>query len=491
MEGNRFIIKPGIRRSVVLHYFIVVFLTMLILQIIFSVFVRSYYYDTISNYLESHATNSMKYYKNYTSILADDNSERWLPELHSYFNIDNAEVQILDKEGKVLITSSNFPVLEKVQTSDFLAAANNANAKIERWIGKVPETGETVMSVSAPLIANGNVSYVLRMATSLEAANSKIMSIIMLSILISIAVLLIIFLISVGLADSIVKPINEITIVSAQMAKGKFQVRAKEGYKYELGDLARTLNYMAKEIVKSNQLKNDFISSISHELRTPLTGIKGWSETLLLGNMHQVDEETKLGLNIISKETDRLIGLVEELLDFSKLQQNRLQLNWQPLSLYNILQETLFQVRMKAEQKQISLTLNDDATNSESDEQLNGDANRLKQVFLNLVDNAIKFSPDKSRIEVRLRRTHTHYEVRIIDSGIGISKEHLTKVMDKFYQVNPEHGGTGLGLAITDEIVKVHGGEMSIISEQGKGTTVIVELPVDYVPPARVADEED
>lgn len=486
MERNRFLIfKPGIRRSVVMHYFIVVFLTMLILEVIFMLAVRTYYYDSVSNHLKYHASATTSYYQRYDSIINMSDESNWLPDLLKQFQLENAEVQILDRNGSVLISSTGFQVKDPIKTSDVQLASNDS--KITRWIGIQPQTGETVMSVSAPLVSKGNVQYVLRLVTSMENVNKILNSIVLLSVAVSGAVLFIVFIISLGLANSIVRPINEITVASAQMARGRFDIRVKEGYKYELGELASTLNYLSHEIVRSNQLKNDFISSISHELRTPLTGIKGWSETLESGNMDDA-EEMRMGLHIITKETDRLISLVEELLDFSKLQQNRLQLNWQSISLEEIIEESLFQVRSKAEGKDISLVFQ--LYGGSGSIAQYGDANRLKQVLLNLLDNAIKFSPLHSTIEVRLIREESKQIVRVKDQGIGISEDHLTKVMDKFYQINPERGGTGLGLAISNEIVKAHGGDMTIESESGSGTTVILTLPCTGEPPVQQIQED-
>jgi signal transduction histidine kinase len=287
-------------------------------------------------------------------------------------------------------------------------------------------------------------------------------------------VLALVTLFSVGLANSIVKPINNIRAVSAEMARGKFDTRIKGDYKYELGELATTLNYMAEEIVRSNQIKDDFISSISHELRTPLTGIKGWSETLTSGGFDS--EETKIGMGIIAKETDRLIGLVEEILDFSKLQQNEMKLVVGEVNMKELLQETMLNVWAKAEKKQIQLKLDNQ---SEKPVLAIGDGNRLKQVFLNIVDNAVKFSNENSWIDIVMSiQNGNQVLVEVRDSGLGISEEHLKKVKDRFFQVNHQGGGTGLGLAITQQIIDLHHGTMNIASELGVGTTVSVTLPL-------------
>ncbi|MEW4369991.1 sensor histidine kinase [Paenibacillus kandeliae] len=449
-------IKKGMTRQIVLHYFIVVFLTILLVELVFLFAIRTYYYDGISNYLQSSFDNT-RVPANYRDIISN-------------YSLDKAEVQVLDTEGNVLQNSTAFIVDKPVQTGDIQQALSGSTG---RWIGKQSGTGEDVMAVTHLIKVNGDKEYLVRYVTSLELVNQKLFYITLVSAGIGVIILVIVLMVSIGLANSIVKPINNIIGVSTMMAKGDFNVRIKGNYPYEIGDLASTLNYMADEIVRSNQIKDDFISSISHELRTPLTGIKGWSETLVSGGFDP--EETKLGMSIISKETERLIGLVEEMLDFSKLQQNQMKLVMGEVNLKEVLQETMLNVWAKAEQKQIKLTL--DPGNAAYI--VHADGNRLKQVFLNLVDNAIKFSPNDSTIQLSIVETGPQ-RVRILvkDAGIGISAEFLEKVKDRFFQVNPNQGGTGLGLAITQQIVQLHKGEMNIESELDQGTTVIVELPL-------------
>lgn len=402
------------------------------------------------------------------------NAERdpdYFTEMLRTFELDNTELMILNKKGEVEASSNAFQADKAIQTSDVSQAAAGS---VGKWIGRQPSTGEMVMAVSTPLQVRGENRYIVRFVTSLEAVNSNLMKLTLLSGAVCLAVLALVTLFSIGLANSIVKPINNIRAVSAHMAKGKFDVRIKGNYRYELGELAATLNYMAQEIVRSNQIKDDFISSISHELRTPLTGIKGWSETLTLGGFDP--EETKIGMGIIAKETDRLIGLVEEMLDFSKLQQNEMKLVIGRVNLKELLQETMLNVWAKAEQKGIQIKLEDRTVQTII---VVGDGNRLKQVFLNLVDNAIKFSNENSWIHLVITRTEPDWVlIEVVDNGIGISDEHLNKVKDRFFQVNHQGGGTGLGLAISQQLVELHHGEMDIHSELGTGTTVSVKLPL-------------
>lgn len=464
-------IKKGIGRQIVLHYVIVVFVTLFLVGGIFTVSIRAYYYDTIYDHISNPSSRLANDYENYFKAYAE-NDPNYFTEMLRFLAIPNTEITILNRKGEVRASSTQFQSDKPIQTSDVTGAlSGNLGSK---WIGRQSGTGELVMAVSTPLRLKGEDRYIIRYVTSLELVNKRLLNLTFISIGICGAVLALVTLFSVGLANSIVKPINNIRAVSAEMARGKFDTRIKGDYKYELGELATTLNYMAEEIVRSNQIKDDFISSISHELRTPLTGIKGWSETLTSGGFDP--EETKIGMGIIAKETDRLIGLVEEILDFSKLQQNEMKLVVGEVNMKELLQETMLNVWAKAEKKQIQLKLDNQ---SEKPVLAIGDGNRLKQVFLNIVDNAVKFSNENSWIDIVMSiQNGDQVLVEVRDSGLGISEEHLKKVKDRFFQVNHQGGGTGLGLAITQQIIDLHHGTMNIASELGVGTTVSVTLPL-------------
>ncbi|NUU79441.1 sensor histidine kinase [Paenibacillus xylanilyticus] len=461
-------IKKGITRQIVLHYFIVVLLALLLVEFIFMLAVQRYYYESIYNTISSHISMSKDFLE---PIAREDNADNGnLSKLLTNLNFSRAELEILDLNGRVLASSAAFESDRAVlQTSDIMQAMNGNTG---RWVGRQPGTGEQVMAVSQKIDLGGENTYIVRYLTSLENVNSKLLVMGLLAVAVGVAVLAIVLIISIGMANSIVRPINNITAVSAQMARGRLDVRVKGNYKHELGELASTLNFMAHEIVRSNQIKDDFISSISHELRTPLTSIKGWSETLDSGGYDP--DETRIGMSIISKETERLIGLVEEMLDFSKLQQNQMKLVKGTVSIREIVQETMLNVWAKAEQKQIHLKLDTDENRAFN---VFGDGNRLKQVFLNIVDNAIKFSHENSWIYLSVKEEDGKIIAAVQDTGIGISEEHLIKVRDRFFQVDHQNGGTGLGLAITQELVELHEGTIIMQSELGSGTTVTIALP--------------
>ncbi|TDF95906.1 HAMP domain-containing sensor histidine kinase [Paenibacillus piri] len=466
--------KKGMKRLVVSHYFLVVLLTLVLVESVFIYSVRVYYYNTIANQLSNHAQVSASFYNKFHTNLNALLLDSQLADITDSFASSNAELQVINAQGVVLASSSGFAIRAKSLTEDVKAAARGAT---KRWIGANPGTGERIMAVSTPLQWNGQSIAVLRYMTSLEAVDGVIRIISGIALLIGLLILATVTLVSLALANSIVKPIKQVTAASSLMAQGQFDTRVDENYKYELGELARTLNYMAKEIVKSDNLKNDFISSISHELRTPLTSIKGWSETILSGDLKDT-EGTKKGLKIISKETDRLVGLVEELLDFAKLEQKQLALDVRPTNIAELLNEVMLQLSGKAADKRIAFRLQA-ASGTDVHPLIPGDENRLKQVFLNIMDNAVKFAYPDTTIKVGLSLEPDCCVVRVRDQGIGIADVHLQHVTNKFYQVRPGGGGTGLGLAICKEIIDLHHGTLSLTSTASpQGTEATVRLPL-------------
>lgn len=472
-------IKKGMRRQIVLHYILVVFVALLLVEVIFLLAIRTYYYDSVYSKITTHISTAEEFLK---YEISGERSPNQLQQVLDFFGMDYTELEVLSTSGDILTSSTGFQPDTTITTSDVPEAVGGS---IGRWVGRQTGTNESVMAVSKMIQVNSRDKYVIRYLTSMERIDKDLLNLTLASIGIGAAVMVIVVLFSFGLANSIVKPLNNITAVSAQMAKGRFNTRIKGDYKYEIGDLASTLNYMADEIIRSNQIKDDFISSISHELRTPLTSIKGWSETLISGGYDP--EETKLGMGIISKESDRLIGLVEEILDFSKLQQNEMKLSVVLVDIKVVLQETILNIWAKAEKKRIHLVLE-----CEEIIYIKGDPNRLKQVFLNLVDNAVKFSPEDSSIVLSAHRLSAgEMAVIVRDSGIGISEAHLSRVRDRFFQVDALNGGTGLGLAISQQIIELHHGKLEMDSELGKGTQVTVILPLTEERPPAPAQAEN
>jgi len=318
----------------------------------------------------------------------------------------------------------------------------------------------------------GQTIGALRYVVSLTQVNRQVW---LMTFLLFGVMLLIVFFVALSgsyFINSIVNPVADIGRTARRIAMGEYDARLEKRYDDEIGDLCDTINFMAGEIGAAEKVKNEFISSVSHELRTPLTAIKGWSETLQASP--EDAQLTAQGLAVIGKEADRLYSLVEELLDFSRMESGHIKLRREPLDVLAELEEAVFLYEDRARRAGIRLQY----CEGKDLPPIIGDGDRLKQVFVNLLDNAVKYSHEGDRIRVEAVSVSQTVQIVISDTGIGIAEEELPRVRQKFYQVDPGASGSGLGLALVDEIVRLHGGTVDIDSQSGVGTTVTVTLPV-------------
>ncbi|MBP9988479.1 MAG: HAMP domain-containing histidine kinase, partial [Ruminococcus sp.] len=236
------------------------------------------------------------------------------------------------------------------------------------------------------------------------------------------------------------------------------------------------INSMAVKIKSSDKIRNDFISTVSHELRTPLTAIKGWGETLL--QIGDTDPNlTRRGMGVIINESTRLNGIVEELLDFSRIQSGRMILKNEKMDVLAELDETVFAFKDRSMREGIEMTYN--APNLPAP--MSGDPDRIKQVFVNILDNAMKYTKQGGKITVNADVRNDKIYISVADTGCGISAEDLPHVKEKFYKTNLTVHGSGIGLAVVDEIIRLHNGTFDIESILGLGTTVKIKFPIDHV----------
>jgi len=327
------------------------------------------------------------------------------------------------------------------------------------------------MAVSAILKTSGTPKNAIRIITSLDKIDGQIAAFTIAIGAGSILIILLLLILGMYFIKSIIQPIRKIGSNARKLATGDFSVRIEAEQDDEIGELCSVFNYMADELESSEHIKNEFISSVSHELRTPLTAIKGWSETIT-----EIDDERmrKKGLGIITRETERLSAMVEELLDFSRMQNGKLSLQTSNIDIIDELADAVLMYGEKAKDDKITL----DFEESEEIAIVNGDKNRLRQVFINIIDNAIKYTGAGGTVNVRFEKSNEHIVIYIADNGCGISKTDLPKIKNRFFKANNTVRGSGIGLAVADEIVKMHGGSLDISSELGKGTTVSITLPL-------------
>ncbi len=445
---------------------VIIFSTVVVLNILLMVFIRKYYYDNMEAILKSRIEVSMNFYNKYFS--SRSLIENIYDNVDAFWNENNAQVEIFDSNGNLLMDSIGIKDNKLINAPDISKALEG---EATRWIGKVDYYDKNVMAVSYPLEIDGEIIGIIRFVTSLEEIDGIIRNIMLIFSSISIGVLLLGVLLSIILANSIINPIKYLNQVAEKMGSGNLSVRSNIDSGNEIGQLSNTLNFMADEISRRDQLKNDFISQVSHELRTPLTAIKGWTITL---NNEETDKETlDLGFKIIEKETDRLSLMVEELLDFSRLINENVSLDLREVSVLEFINHINSFMTPRAYKEGIDLKFINEASGT-----MFVDSNRLKQVFINLLDNAFKFTGDGGKVTFSTFTYNDKIKFIIEDNGCGISEEDLPRVKEKFFKGKNSNSRNGIGLSICDEIIKLHNGEFNIYSKLGIGTKVEVIIPI-------------
>ncbi len=459
--------KRSIKLRLILSFMLVIFITVLFLEFVLINGIRIYYYKNVEDILTNQIEFSTNFYSRYFSSSALE--DIIIDDVDVFWQHTTAQVQILSLDGDLLMDSLGVSKDNITITSDIKDAIESGKGV---WTGYVPYDTHPVMAVSMPLKYQGSSIGIIRFISSLKETNSIIAEITRFLIWMGLLVVFIAGIISIFLANSIVKPLKQITDVAEKLADGQFKTRSEVKVNDEIGRLSQTLNYMADEILRKEQLKNDFISNVSHELRTPLTSIKGWAVTLKSVQDKDLLED---GLDIIEKESDRLSLMVEELLDFSRFTSGRISLEKEEFDIRSTLEMISKQLSPRAKNSGIEFVTNID----ESLKTLTGDENRIKQVFINILDNAIKFTDEGGRVQFNGLRIENDLIVEITDTGAGISEADLPYVTEKFYKGKNSKSHSGIGLSISDEIIKLHGGSMTIESEEGRGTRVVVKLPLE------------
>ncbi|WP_172195848.1 sensor histidine kinase [Saccharibacillus qingshengii] len=470
----------SIRGRLLLQIGLLLLTIILLLEAIFAAAVSTYYFDSARQIVQSRAvtaaTLSNQFMEGYTL------QERARYILENLVPGESSRVEVLDLEGRTVVDSYGFSSNQRIRTSDVRVAQQGG---VGSYSGYSQAFRQRIMAISSPLVSYGEVIGTLRFSVSAEPLYREVVKLIGWSIAIGAAVLALGVALSLIIARRIVGPVKELTVISRQMATGDFTVKAIRKYNDEVGTLADSLNHMNDELSKSEKMKNDFISTVSHELRTPLTSIKGWGETLV-GGLDD-EETTMLGLGVITSETDRLIGLVEDLLDFSKYQSGEIRMRSVPVDLNSLLRQLDLQYTHSGNKRGVKLH----TLLPEEPMPMHADLNRLKQVFVNLLDNAIKFSDLNGEVRLTAACSDLQVHVCVQDDGEGIPAADLERIGQRFYKGSSKMSGSGLGLAISKEIVRLHGGRIKIESEYGIGTTVTVTLPLAVADPLDPVDSSE
>jgi signal transduction histidine kinase len=281
------------------------------------------------------------------------------------------------------------------------------------------------------------------------------------------------------LSRALTRPIRQLTLAADEVARGDLERQVPVRSTDEIGRLGQAFNRMVAQLRATERMRTDFVSNVSHELRTPLTAIKGLVETLRNGAVDDREVRDRF-LTTVEDETDRLIRLVNDLLVLSKADSQALKLKPKPLDVRDLIERSVHKLAPQLEEKGILV----EVSTSDKPQLVLADADRIEQVLVNLLDNAIKYSPEGGRITVAIDDGGPAAEtvgISVRDEGVGIPSGDLARVFERFYRVDRarsrDGGGSGLGLSIAKVIVEAHGGEITLRSEEGQGTIVRFTLP--------------
>ncbi len=477
-------IKPylqpkGITKRWITSTLLVTAIILLIISVVSVMAVESYYKNYASNVLYSYANDSViTFFSPYLDGTEEAFQEKSMEFVENFSDKSKVEVMVVNKHGEVVVSSSGFIVEETLENMEDVNDAKNSKTGISSWSG-FNLNGEHVMSVAMIFpTSDGNFKGAVRFVTSLSAIDSQIYAFVAIVFLIFFIALAFVTVSGIFFVKTIVVPVRKINDATKEFTMGNIDARIELAgdEKDEINELAESVNNMLNEVSATDKIKNDFITTVSHELRTPLTAIKGWGE--MLSELGPDDIElAKRGTDIIISESERLSQLVEELLNFSRIQNGTLSLRLEKIDVLAELDETIFVFKERSKRDGIELTY----SAPELPAPMMADPNRIKQVFVNVLDNAFKYTERGGMVSVEAFIEDSSLVIQVLDTGCGIAQEDLPNVKMKFYKANIQVRGSGIGLAVVDELVKMHNGTLDIQSKLGIGTTVTIVLPIDEV----------
>ncbi len=444
----------------------VVILIIIVIELAFVYAIQTFYYSSARQTLTSELTSVVNILSRYAQDSDTNLSSEMRNTLESFSAKDKMELMAVNAKGRVVLTSSGFSPAADTAMPDYDSVMSGGDGY---WVGTAPN-GEKIMALSANISAFSTEYSAVRVVVSLTAVDDSVAVITLAATGVCIAILLLLVITGIYFMGSIIRPITQLSNTAGKFAKGDFSFRIRNESNDEIGDLVTAINHMADELSNAEAMKNDFISSVSHELRTPLTAIKGWAETIYL----EKDPDTiRKGMAVIINETERLSGMVEELLDFSRMQNGHFTLQQSTMDILAELGDAVLIYQDKAAREGITIFYDE----PEMLPFVFGDKNRIRQVFINIIDNAIKYSDAGGKVQIRAFEEDGMIIVEVRDNGCGIKESDLPRVKTKFYKANHTRRGSGIGLAVADEIITAHGGTLEIQSREARGTTVTIALP--------------
>ena len=482
MEGEKNQQRPalqlrGLRQRWLFNTIMPVLLLLGLIVVLFSTGISSYYYSSMEQGLSKQV-----------SALADAFNEYFMSEGQTAFyqkaeqavdtfeDKGRIELQFINSSGRIEKSSTSPLVAGTSPGTDDITTALSKN-QMESFNGRDKETGERIMSVTHPLVFSGKVIGAMRLVTSLRLVSRQVTLGFFLIFLVALLSMALVVISNLLFINNVVEPVAVVSEAAKRISAGSYGIQIENKYTDELGELVDNINDMSLKIGQNEKMKTEFISSVSHELRTPLTAINGWGETIL-EDPNDDPVQLRRGVRIILNESRRLSNMVEELLEFSKMEDGRFTLHAEQMDLQAEFEDAIFTYRELF--RQDGITLEYDA-GDESLPPITGDPERLKQVFCNVLDNAAKHGGSGKRITATVFEEGTDQVVQVRDFGPGVPEAELPFVKQKFYKGTSKARGSGIGLAVCDEIVGLHNGTFTIANADGGGAIVTIRLPEEKI----------
>jgi len=465
-------------------------LTLLLLAVNVTVIVGLTIFSTISldNYFRSRLIDELKTQAHQAEFvirtLRGTHAERYV-HLQQYVQSAGIRLTLIDRAGNVLFESEK--PHEKLSTIENHLQRPEVQEALRSGSGTTTRHNTTIntdlfyfakkISESFPSETGFGDAAIIRVAMPLTTVNEMMSNIQRNIILASVVVLGFVIVITLLVSRKIARPIQEMASIAEEIRSGNLQQRIPVRSGDEFGKLSETLNSMVDKLnedinrlKKLERVRSEFLGNVSHELRTPIFAIQGMLETLLQGAIDD-KEVNRDFVERALRNTQNLNTLLGDLIEISRIESGEMKMSFRYFPLREFLQQIIAELQPIAQQKNITLTLKNPTTEVE----VLGDRERLKTVFVNLIDNAIKYTAENGAVEVSFMTQDNTVKVSVKDTGIGIAQEHLPRIFERFYRVDKERsreaGGTGLGLAIVKHIVEAHGSKVEVQSEVGKGST--------------------
>ncbi|MDY3014665.1 MAG: HAMP domain-containing sensor histidine kinase [Evtepia sp.] len=471
-----FLKVKGIRQRWLLNSVSILVMILLAVVIAFSVVIKNYYDSSILSDLENKARTAASYFGSYAGNYAKDGDYFTAAQdyVSSFDEGTRIELQVLTTSGVVIYSSNGLTLSGTVPGTEDITHLQ-AKQAISSWEGISPQTGERITAVSAPLSYNGELVGIMRYVTSMRLVDRQVFMLTLVAVSMSVVILVLVYISNIYFVRSIVGPVENITGIAQRIAAGSYGIQVEKKFDDEVGDLTDAINDMSMRIKHAESMKSEFISSVSHELRTPLTAITGWAETIMNGEARD-EKDVRKGMGIIASEARRLSGMVEELLEFSRIEDGRFTLAIEPIDIKAELEDAVYTYHEFLAAEGIAVYHKDC---EEEFEPIPGDPDRLRQVFCNLLDNAAKHGGAGKRIDTAIYPDGKDVVITVRDYGPGIPPEELPNVKYKFYKGSSTARGSGIGLAVCEEIVSRHNGQLIIrnAEDEAGGCLVEVRLP--------------